>query len=64
MLKIETFVKEKFGIELTVYELQLIAIIASGKIIPTDNPAGKNTAYKAALAYLQDGLTAEAGSEN
>jgi hypothetical protein len=65
MTKIEKFVKEQFGIELTVYELELIAIIASGRVIPTDNPAGKENANKAVLAYLQDGLsTTEAGSEN
>lgn len=57
MLKIEQFVKEQFGIELTVYQLELIAIIAAGRVLPTDNPDGKEIAYKAALAYMQDGLT-------
>lgn len=57
MLKIEQFVKDKFGIELTVYELELVAIIAAGRVLPTDNPIGKDNAFKAALAYLQDGLT-------
>ena len=57
MLKIEHFVKDHFGIELTVYELELISIIASGRVLPTDNPIGKDNAFKAALAYLQDGLT-------
>ena len=59
MLKIEQFVKEQFGITLTKYQLELIAIIASGKdveLIHTGKQAGKTTAYKAALAYLQDGL--------
>lgn len=60
MLKIEQFVKAQFGIELTKYQLELIAMLASGKdltVMHTGKQSGKTTAYKAALAYLQDGLT-------
>jgi len=67
MLKIEKFAKEQFGIILTPYQLELIAILAGGKkltiITHAPKQAGKTTAYKAALAYLQDGLT-EAKDEN
>ena len=62
MLKIEKFVKEQFGITLTKHQLEIIAIIAAN---PEDRlavqmggrSAGKTTAIKAAIAYLQDGLT-------
>lgn len=59
MLKIEQFVKEHFDITLTPYQLEIIALLASGKdvkAIDIVKRGGKTTAYKAALAYLQDGL--------
>jgi hypothetical protein len=68
MTKIEKFVKEQFGIVLTPYQLEIIAMLATGKdvkAIDVVKRGGKTTAYKAALAYLQDGLkVTEAGSEN
>lgn len=60
MLKIEQWVKEHHGITLTPQQLEIIAIIASGKDMVIQRPArqaGFTTAYKAAIAYLQDGLT-------
>lgn len=62
MLKIEKFVKEVYGIELTRYQLELIAVIAAnpeGKltILGGGKQTGKTTAVRSALAYLQDGLT-------
>lgn len=62
MLKIEQFVEQNFGIKLTKYQLEIIAIIAAnpderGVIYTGGKSAGKTTAFKAAFAYLQDGLT-------
>ena len=61
MLKIEQWVKEHHGITLTPKQLEIIATLASGNklTIITHDPRqiGKTTAYKAAIAYLQDGLT-------
>lgn len=60
MLKIEQFVKDQFGIELTKDQLEIIAIIASAvtpPLINTDIKSDKSIAFKAAYAYLQDGLT-------
>lgn len=61
MLKIEQFVEQQFGIKLTKHQLEIIAIIAANPekrfvIQSTGRSAGKTTAYKAAMAYLQDGL--------
>lgn len=63
MLKIEKFVKEQFGIELTKTQLEIIAMIAASPeeniiVRQTGRDIGKTTAVKAALAYLQDGLKA------
>lgn len=61
-LKIEKFVEDNFGIKLTTYQLELIAAMAAD---PEDRvvmhggggkQAGKTTAMKSALAYLQDGM--------
>jgi hypothetical protein len=67
MLKIEQFVEQNFGIKLLPAQLEMIAMIAADPdievlITPIGKRAGKTTAVKAALAYLQDGLT-EAKSE-
>lgn len=67
MLKIEQFVEKQFGIKLFPAQLEMIAMIAANPdvevlITPIGKKAGKTTAVKAALAYLQDGLT-EAKSE-
>lgn len=66
MLKIEQFVKEQFGITLTKHQLEIIAIISAKPedhlVIQRHRSAGTTTAVKAALAYLQDGMT-EAKSE-
>lgn len=62
MLKIEQFVEQHFGIKLMPHQLEIIAMIAAHpeeKFTiqhPTPKAAGKSTAYKAAIAYLQDGL--------
>lgn len=65
MLKIEKFVKEQFGITLTKHQLEIIAIIAAKPedhlTIVRHRSAGKTTAMKAAIAYLQDGLTEAKG---
>lgn len=63
MLKIEQFVEQNFGIKLSKYQLEMIAMIAANPdievlITPIGKRAGKTTAVKAALAYLQDGLKA------
>lgn len=61
-LKIEDFVERQFGIKLMPAQLEIIAMIAANpeeKFVlqrPTPKQAGKTTAYKAAVAYLQDGL--------
>lgn len=60
-LKIEQFVERQFGIKLTKQQLEFIAIIAANPdkkiaIHTTGRSAGKTMAYKAAIAYLQDGL--------
>lgn len=61
MLKIEQFVQERFGIKLTKHQLEMIAIMAASPerefILANTGPrTGKTTAFKAAIAYLQDGL--------
>lgn len=62
MLKIEQFVEQHFGIKLMPHQLEIIAQIAANPeekftiVRPTPKAAGKTTAYKAAIAYLQDGL--------
>ena len=61
MLKIEQFVEQHFGIKLMPQQIELIAMMAASPekhIVLTGmgRSAGKTTAYKAALAYLQDGL--------
>ena len=62
MLKIEQFVEQHFGIKLLPQQLEIIAMIAANpeeKFVlqrPSPKQAGKSTAYKAAVAYLQDGL--------
>lgn len=62
MLKIEQFVEQHFGIKLLPHQLEIIAMIAANpeeKFVlhrPSPKQAGKSTAYKAAVAYLQDGL--------
>lgn len=62
MLKIEQFVEQNFNITLTKYQLEIIAMIAANPekqfvIQHTSRQSGVTTAYKAAMAYLQDGLT-------
>lgn len=60
-LKIEVFMEKNFGIKLTEKQLEIIAIIAAGDnkavVQRPGRQAGVTTAYKAALAYLQDGMT-------
>lgn len=60
MLKIEQFVEQYFGIKLTQAQLEMIAMIAANPekrfAIQGGRSAGKTTAYKAAMAYLQDGM--------
>lgn len=61
MLKIEQFAKEQFGITLTKHQLELIAIMAASPekefILQNVNRSqGKTVAFKAAMAYLQDGM--------
>lgn len=60
-LKIDEFVESHFGITLTPHQRELIALIAANPeknfiVQNTGRSAGKTTAYKAAMAYLQDGL--------
>lgn len=65
MLKIERFIEQNFGIKLTKHQLEIIAIIAAGPddeslvIKPRGKRSGTTTAFKAAYAYLQDGLKEE-----
>lgn len=56
MLKIEQFIERQFGIKLTKYQLEYIAMIASDTRPAGAKQAGRTTDRKAALAYLQDGL--------
>ncbi len=62
MLKIEQFVKEQFDITLTPKQLEIIAIFAGKGELPKYDLNDDIVAYKAATAYLQDGMT-EAKSE-
>lgn len=61
-LKIEEFVERHFGIKLMPQQIEIIAILAANpeeKFTiqrPSPKAAGKSTAFKAAMAYLQDGL--------
>jgi hypothetical protein len=59
-LKIEQFVEQHFGIKLMPAQLEMIAMIAANPEkhfeIVGGRSAGKTTAYKAAMAYLQDGM--------
>lgn len=59
-LKIEHFIEQHFGIKLMPHQLEIIAMIAANPedklAIPTQKAAGKTTAIKSAIAYLQDGL--------
>lgn len=60
-LKIDQFVEQHLGIKLTNHQRELIALIAANPekqfiLQNTGRSAGKTTAYKAAMAYLQDGL--------
>lgn len=59
-LKIEEFVEQHFGIKLTPPQLEMIAMIAASPekrfAMSGGRSAGKTTAYKAAMAYLQDGM--------
>lgn len=60
MLKIEEFAKTHFGIELTKYQLEIIAIMAADKHLVATAGGRKHgfiTARKVAIAYLQDGLS-------
>jgi len=62
MLKIEQFVEQHFGIKLMPAQIEMIAMMAANpedKFVlmrPNAKQAGKSTAFKAAVAYLQDGL--------
>lgn len=59
-LKIEEFVEKHFGIKLMPQQLEMIAMIAANPekrfVLEGGRSAGKTTAYKAAMAYLQDGM--------
>lgn len=60
-LKIEEFVEKHFGIKLLPQQLEMIAMMAANPekqfvIQSNGRSAGKTTAYKAAMAYLQDGM--------
>lgn len=57
--KIAQFAKEQFGIELTDFQLQYIAIVSASDdrvVMRWPTKAGKTTADKVIRAYLQDGL--------
>lgn len=61
MLKIEQFVEQQFGIKLTKHQLEMIAIMAASPerefiLQNTGRFSGKTVAFKAAMAYLQDGM--------
>lgn len=60
MLKIEEFVEQHFGIKLLPAQIEMIAMMAANPEkrfeLVGGRSAGKTTAYKAAMAYLQDGL--------
>ncbi len=56
---IELFAKAYFKIELTDYQLQMIAIIAAGRDLKDQRISrkrGQTTAKKVTLAYLQEGI--------
>lgn len=57
MLKIQKFIKDTFDIELKPYQLEVIALLVADnykRIKPSNREEA--VAYKAALAWLQDGL--------
>lgn len=62
MLSIERYAEQHFGIKLTPWQIKLINLIAEQPedhvIIqsPNHRQTGKTTAYRVAMAYLQDGL--------
>lgn len=60
-LKIEQFALEQFGIKLTKHQLEMIAIMAASPerefiLANVGRSTDKSTAFKAAMAYLQDGM--------
>lgn len=62
MLKIEEFAEQHFGITLLPAQLEIIAMLTANpeEQFIIERPAkssGKTTAYKIAMAYLQDGLS-------
>lgn len=62
MLSIEQFAQDHFGLKLTKYQIDLIKLITEHPEkeyvlhYPSPKAAGKTTAYKVAMAYLQEGL--------
>lgn len=57
---IQLFAKAYFNIDLTSYQMEIIALVASGKPIGdihSPKQSGKTTANKVILAYLQAGMT-------
>lgn len=60
-LKIEQFVEQHFGIKLMPHQIEFIAMIAANPekqfvLSRSGRQSGKTVAYKAAMAYLQDGM--------
>lgn len=60
-LKIERFALERFGIKLTKHQLEMVTIMAASPerefiLAHQGRYTGKTTAYKCAIAYLQEGL--------
>lgn len=59
MTKIETFAKEKLGIRLTIYQVEMIRQWSVGATVTAPKRAGVSTARKVLWAYLQDGVSDE-----
>jgi len=56
--KIEIFAKEKFGIDLTLYQMNLLRAWSTGSqvVLIRGRLMGTNTAKKVYYAYLQDSV--------
>lgn len=53
MIPIQEFAKEKFNIELTTNQLELIRAFAKGEVVHIARRAGWSTTKKIMLAYLE-----------
>lgn len=54
--KIEIFAQKKLGIELTKFQVKLIAAWANDKIVQTAKKSGVSTARRVMREYIKEGL--------